>query len=562
MYGVSSLDELRQIALQQIAKTYRANGVHALSGVDFVLKSGELHTVAGENGAGKSTLMHILGGFIKPDSGKILLDGKQQHFSAPAAALRAGIGMVRQRPALVEQFSVWENCALGRAAGTGGGFFFNRKKAREAAVVLAAKLGFRLPLDSKAGELTLAGQKKTAVLSLVMRGASFFIFDEPLAYLRRDEKDEMRELFLSLRNAGKGVAVIAHEIQEMFPISDRITVLRNGRVVLSGAQNMLDEAQVVAAMFGKLADTTGILKKKTQILSGGSVLSVENLRVNDSPGFYPLENINLEVRRGEIVGIAGARESGVGTLERTLAGFIKPDGGAVTIHGMSQSKTVGTAGANQGQGGFAYIGLGSNSGAFAPSLSVRDNLILHKHWKRANGWGFLDRKALSGFAASLVAGAGLSMPVDAPVSSLSGGMLARIIAERELAKEADVLLLSDPSAGLDLQALNALLVKIRKFADAGGGVLLFLGGVSFDRTIDETVNRTINQTGGAAFDEPGSLSGAHELAEICDRVYFIENGRIVSHESGEFGRTKTAEFSDSVQPVQPGKTTIKERRSV
>jgi simple sugar transport system ATP-binding protein len=199
--GVSSLDELRQIALQQIAKTYRENGVQALSGVDFVLKPGELHTVAGENGAGKSTLMHILGGFIKPDAGKILLDGKPQHFSAPAAALRAGIGMVRQRPALVEDFSVWENGVLGRAAGTGGGFFFNRKKARDAAAALSAKLGFRLPLDAKAGELTLAGQKKTAVLSLVMHGASFFIFDEPLAYLRRDEKDEMRELFLSLRSA-------------------------------------------------------------------------------------------------------------------------------------------------------------------------------------------------------------------------------------------------------------------------------------------------------------------------------------------------------------------------
>jgi simple sugar transport system ATP-binding protein len=522
------LDDLRQIALQQITKTYRENGVHALSGVDFVLKSGELHTVAGENGAGKSTLMHVLGGFIRPDSGKILLDGKPQHFSVPAAALRAGIGMVRQRPALVEHFSVWENCVLGRAAGTGGGFFFNRKKAREAVAALTAKLGFRLPIDAKAGELTLAGQKKTAVLSLVMRGASFFIFDEPLAYLRRDEKDEMRELFLSLRSAGKSVAVIAHEIREMFPISDRVTVLRNGRVVLCGAQNMLDEARVVAAMFGKRADTGGIAgarRKNPKALSGGSVLSVKNLRINDYrgdyPAFYPLEDITLEVRRGEIIGIAGARESGVETLERALAGFIKPDGGSVTVCGRAQPETVGT---NRAQGGFAYIGLGSNSGAFAPSLSVRDNLILHEHRKRTNTWGFLDRKALSAFAVSLVAGAGLSVSPAAPVSSLSGGMLARIIAERELAKDSGLLLLSDPSAGLDLQALNALLLKIRMFADAGGGVLLFLGGVPFDY---------ITKPGGIDPDETGSLAGTHELAEICDRVYFIENGRIVSPEPGK-----------------------------
>jgi simple sugar transport system ATP-binding protein len=345
--------------------------------------------------------------------------------------------------------------------------------------------------------------------------------------------------------------VIAHEIGEIFPVSDRVTVLRNGRVVLSGAQNTLDEAQVVAAMFGKPADTDGVTKKKTRSRSrfpsdgtvSGTVLSVKHLRVDDYrgayPAFYPLEDANLEVRRGEIIGIAGARESGVETLERALAGFIEPDGGSVTVQGAFQSEPAETAGPNRGQGGgrFAYIGLGSNSGAFAPALSVRDNLILHEHRKRANTWGFLDRKALSGFAASLVAGAGLSVPVDAPVSSLSGGMLARIIAERELAKEADVLLLSDPSAGLDLQALNALLLKIRAFADAGGGVLLFLGGVS----VDEADGIAIDEADGAAFDETGSLAGTHELAEICDRVYFIENGRIVSPRSGESGQPATKE---------------------
>jgi ABC-type uncharacterized transport system ATPase subunit len=148
------------VELQHISKTYRENGVRALSEVDFALKTGELHTVAGENGAGKSTLMHIMGGFIRPDSGKILVDGKPRHFRTSAAALRAGIGMVRQRPSLVEHFSVWENCALGSAMKDGGGFFFDRKKAREAAGALIEKLAFRLPLDMEAGRLSLSGQKK------------------------------------------------------------------------------------------------------------------------------------------------------------------------------------------------------------------------------------------------------------------------------------------------------------------------------------------------------------------------------------------------------------------
>jgi simple sugar transport system ATP-binding protein len=548
------------IELRDITKTYRENGVRALSGVDFSLEPGEIHTVAGENGAGKSTLMHVLGGYLKPDSGKILVNGQPRHFPLPASALRAGIGMVRQRPSLVDTFSVWENCALGVTMKSGGDFFFDRRKARDATGAMIEKLGFRLPLDAKAGTLTLAGQKKTAVLSLVMRGASYFIFDEPFAYLRHDEKDEMRSLFLSLRNEEKGVAVIAHEIREILPVSDRVTVLRNGRVALAGDKSEVDEARVIRAMFADSTDTPPVAARtapsarttETAPSDGGNkrkeangrgetgkkngknetALSVRNLCVNQLP-FYPLEHISLEARRGEITGIAGMRESGVETLELALAGLLEPEGGSIEaaapLNGRNEART-------------AYIGLGGSAEAFAPSLSVRDNLILHEHQARtggrnhgrgwhSNGWnnlGFLDTKALAAFATSLVEKAGLSASVSiaAPASSLSGGMLARIIVERELAKDADVLLLSDPSAGLDLRALNTLLQKIRAFADSGGAVILFLSGVSPHET--------------------GNPSGTHELAGLCDRLYALESGRLYALEDGrlsliEHGRGFAAE---------------------
>jgi simple sugar transport system ATP-binding protein len=549
------------IELRDITKTFRENGVRALSGVNFSLKPGEIHVVAGENGAGKSTLMHILGGYLKPDEGTILVNGKPRHFSLPASALRAGIGMVRQRPRLVDTFSVWENCALGVTMKSGGDFLFNRRHARTTTAAMIEKLGFHLPLDAKAGDLTLAGQKKTAVLSLVMRGASYFIFDEPLAYLRRDEKDEMRTLFLSLRNEGKGAAVIAHEIREILPVSDRVTVLRNGRVVLAGDKSAMDEARVIGAMFADTAadtaavsaDVPSVALRETKAAAntapldgatgGGSTdakkgtgenkeiaLSVKNLRVNRPP-FYPLEQINLEARRGEIAGIAGMRESGVETLELALAGLLEPDTGsieaAVRSNGQNGART-------------AYIGLGGSAEAFAPSLSVRDNLILHEHRNRMNRRGFLDTKALAVFAKSLVEKAGLpaSVSITAPASSLSGGMLARIIAERELAKDADVLLLSDPSAGLDLRALNTLLRKIRAFADSGGAAILFLSGAS------------PHETGGS--------SGIHELAGLCDRVYVLDGGHLypVEHdcaaESGEHGHVSSG---------TPGKDGDKDKRN-
>jgi simple sugar transport system ATP-binding protein len=513
------------IELQGIAKTYRENGVRALSGVDFSLKPGEVHIVAGENGAGKSTLMHILGGYLKLDAGRILVNGKPRHFPAPASALRAGIGMVRQRPSLAGAFSVWENCALGGTMKSGGDFFLDRKKARDTTGAMIEKLGFRLPLDAKAGGLTLAGQKKTAVLSLVMRGASYFIFDEPFAYLRHDEKDEMRSLFLSLRDEGKGIAVIVHEIREILPVSDRVTVLRNGRVVLAGDTNVLGETRVIRAMFADNADTPPVAARETKAAAkavmpalanneyggtvgeGGAVkesaLTVKDLRVNRLP-FYPLDRINMEARRGEITGIAGMRESGIETLELALAGLLEIESGSIET---AASRPNGQTGAKT-----AYIGLGGSAQPFAPSLSIRDNLILHEHRNRVNRSGFLDTKALAGFAKSLVAKAGLSVSITAPASSLSGGMLARIIAERELAKNADVLLLSDPSAGLDLWALNALLQKIRAFADAGGSVLLFLSGVSPHET--------------------GGTPGIHELTGLCDRIYALEGGRLYPVERG------------------------------
>jgi simple sugar transport system ATP-binding protein len=482
------------IELQNIAKTYRENGVAALSGVDFSLREGEIHAVVGENGAGKSTLMHVLGGFIKPDTGRITVNGKTRRFLVPASALRAGIGMIRQRPALVEAFTVWENCALGSAM-RGGGFFLNRKAMRETVGAAIASLGFNLPLDAKAGRLTLAGQKKTAALSLVMHGAAFYIFDEPFAHLGRGEKEEMTRLFFSLRDAGKGVAVIAHEIREILPVSNRVTVLRHGRVALTGTRKSLNEARIVEAMFGKTAKPRPAASLEPGD-GAAAAIEVKHLFVNH-PLFHPLTDICFEARRGEIIGITGVREAGVETLEYTLAGFVRPESGAIEAADKNPAR-------------FAYIGPGLNGVAepFAPALSIRDNLILHAHRRYTRKSGFLDTKALAAFAAALVGKAGIPAAVTAPASSLSGGMLARVIAERELARGADVLLLSDPEAGLDVQALYALMEKIRAFTGRGGAAVLFLGG-------------------------------GDGLFPLCSRVFHLENGRIRPFENdrgGEMGK--------------------------
>ncbi|MDR2362838.1 MAG: ATP-binding cassette domain-containing protein, partial [Spirochaetaceae bacterium] len=236
------------VELSGIGKYFPLNGIYALDNAGFELRPGEIHALLGENGAGKSTLMHVMAGYLKPSTGTVRVNGREQHFSAPADALAAGIGMVRQYPNLVPGFTVWEDCILGSEPLSGP--FINRKKARNRIRSLSERWGFDLPIDRPTDSLTVSLRQKTAILALLLRNAEYLVFDEPTAVLTPGETQGLFALFTQLKAEGKGVALISHKLEETLGLVDRVTVLRRGRTVAVRSAASLDAQSLGDLMFG------------------------------------------------------------------------------------------------------------------------------------------------------------------------------------------------------------------------------------------------------------------------------------------------------------------------
>jgi simple sugar transport system ATP-binding protein len=464
------------VELRGIEKYFPVNGVYALDNAGFELRPGEIHALLGENGAGKSTLMHIMAGYLKPSKGSIYINGKERHFAVPADALAAGIGMVRQQPHLVPGFKVWEDCILGSEPSSGP--FINRKKARNQIRSLSERWGFDLPIDRSTDSLTVSLRQKTAVLALLLRDAAYLVFDEPTAVLTPGETRGLFTLFTQLKAEGKGIVLISHKLEETLDLADRVTILRKGRTVAVCSPASLDGKSLGSLMFGleEGAEPPGappLPSPGPEIPAGGNsaVLSVRKLSV-ELPGRPFIRGVDMEVSPGRILGIAGVRDSGLETLELAVTGFLGPTGGTITVNG--QDITGQGPGAFRNAGG-AYLGAGISGGA--PGLSIRDNVILHAHRRSTRGFwgklGFMDRHYLDTWTGMVLSQARLSRSPRAGMASFSGGMIQRLMLARETAEGASLFVLAEPNQGLDEVSRDALLGKLRAYADAGKGLLVF-----------------------------------------------------------------------------------------
>ena len=443
------------VELSGIGKYFPLNGIYALDNAGFELRPGEIHALLGENGAGKSTLMHVMAGYLKPSTGTVRVNGKEQHFTAPADALAAGIGMVRQHPNLVPGFTVWEDCILGSEPLSGP--FINRKKARNRIRALSERWGFDLPIDRPTDSLTASLRQKTAVLALLLRNAGYLIFDEPTAVLTPGETQGLFALFTQLKAEGKGVALISHKLEETLGLVDRVTVLRRGKTVAVRSAASLNAQSLGDLMFGleegeekpgvPSAAAPPFPQKSNTPAPKSDVLEVCGLSV-ELPGRPFIRGVDLELSPDRILGIAGVRDSGLETLELAVTGFLPPLRGTVAVNGRDIT--------GQGPGAFRNAGaayLGAGISGSAPSLSIRDNIILHAHRRSTRGfWGkfaVMDRVYLDTWTAMVLGNAKLSRSPRAGMNSFSGGMIQRIILARESAERAPLLVLAEPSRGLD-----------------------------------------------------------------------------------------------------------------
>jgi len=453
------------LAVEMRGIVKRFPGLVANDRVDLDVRRGEVHALLGENGAGKSTLMNILAGLYSADEGTVAVDGRPVRFRSPREAIAAGIGMVHQHFTLVPSLTVTENVLLGLAEprirlGLG---------ARHAAVAaFAEERGLRVPADAPVWQLSVGEQQRVEILKMLWRGARILIMDEPTAVLGPAETEELFRSLRAMTAAGGSVVLISHKLGEVLSVADRITVLRRGAVTAAG----IDAAGRTPAELARLMVGREVLERieKSPATPGPVVLAVRGLAAQNDRGLPALRGIDLEVRAGEIVGIAGVAGNGQSELAEAITG-LRAATGSITLDGREI--------ANRPvleiiEAGVAHIPEDRTGTGSAPGLSLADNLVM-KRYRSAPVGGRIRfrRRAARGIAEALKADYAVSAPsIDTPARLLSGGNLQRLILARELTSGPRLIVAVQPTRGLDVGAIETVHRLLLDQRRAGAAIIL------------------------------------------------------------------------------------------
>jgi simple sugar transport system ATP-binding protein len=467
----NSQHRIHRVEMRGIVK--RFPGVLANAGVNFDVNAGEVHALLGENGAGKSTLMRQLYGLYQPNEGEILIDGQRHVFRSPADAIRAGIGMIHQHFMLVPTLTVAQNVALGLRSSREPWLDLDRVSAR--ILELAKTYGLKVDPDAYCWQLAVGEQQRVEIIKALYRGASLIILDEPTAVLTPQEVDDLFVTLKRMASEGHALIFISHKLHEVAAISDRVTVLRDGRVVGSRPTLRLRSGQAVGAIRNELAQMMvgrEVRPLAPQPLRAGDVrLQVEALRVQGDRGAEVLRGVSLEVRAGEIVGLAGVSGNGQRELAECLAGLRKHTAGKIYLDGQDVSHASPRERMAAGQ---AYIPEERMREGAIREFSVQENLFLHDHAAPEYTRGiFMDFRAIATRARELVTRFNVKTPgLDTPLKNLSGGNIQKLILARELSRQPKVLLASQPTRGVDIGATEYIHQRLLEQRAAGTAILL------------------------------------------------------------------------------------------
>ncbi len=443
-------------------------GVLANDGVDLALMPGEIHALLGENGAGKSTLMNVLTGLYQPDAGSIAIDGKIRRIDGPAAAARAGIGMVHQHFRLVPAQTVAENVHLGWSE-TPWRASARVLEARTAS--LAARFGLAVVPAARVADLSAGEQQRVEILRVLARGARILILDEPTAVLAPAEVATLFAALRGFRGRGNAVVLISHKLGEVLEIADRITVMRAGRSVATCAAAGASRSSLARLIVGETAMPPPATLGAGVPDDAPALLELRDVGVRDRRGIALLDGVSLQVRAGEILGIAGVAGNGQRALSEVLTGCLRPDRGQVLLEGTVVTRPDPRTFAERGIGHIPEDRLRT---ALAPDLSVAENAVLREYARRPIARGFgLDPRAAGAVARRIVEAAGLDVrDPRVPVRNLSGGNQQRLVAARERRIASRVLVAAYPTRGLDVGAVATLHAAMHRLAAEGCGVVL------------------------------------------------------------------------------------------
>ena len=483
------------LRMEHISK--RFGDFYANRDVNLSVNKGEVHTLLGENGAGKSTLMNILIGLYQPTEGKIFLNGREVRIESPSQAVALGIGMVHQHFMLVEAMTVFENIILGDRHAKG--VFIDREARRREIVELSEQYGLDVELDKLITEISVGAQQRVEILKALYHGAELLILDEPSAALTDIEVEGLFAIMKKLIGEGKSIIFISHKMREVLHISDRITILRAGEVITTVDRAQTDAQALASMMIGRELVKSQYEKKTVE---SEPVVRLENVDYNKESKHNGLNGVSLEVRRGEIVGIAGVDGNGQTQLAQLVTGVVAPQGGSVWL--ASKNVAVFDPFAFI-ENGVAHVPEDRNLQGLVGDMSISDNLVLKStglpRFSKCGGL-LLKKRAIGEYARELAKRYDIrATSVEQDVRSLSGGNQQKVILARELESDPSLLVAAHPTRGLDIGATSFVHDQMIAARDRGVGILLI----------------------SADFDE---------VLEMSDRILVIFEGQIMGEYSG------------------------------
>lgn len=450
--------------------TKRFPGVVANEGVSFEAAEGEVHALLGENGAGKTTLSNILTGLYRPDEGEIELYGEPVRFQSPRDALGAGIGMVHQHFRLVEPFSVAENVVLGDHRGEGRRVVLRSSATERRVEELSRQYGLAVNPKAKIWQLSIGEQQRVEILKALYRDARILIMDEPTAVLTPQEATTLFRTLRAMADEGKTVIFISHKLHEVMAVADRVTVLRGGRTVTTVAAATSTPRSLAALMVGREVDVARPLEEARQ-LADVQTLEVDGLTVVGDRGAIAVDGVSFTVREGEIVGVAGVAGNGQRELAEAISGMRAFAAGTIRVAGR---RLRGGDPREAILAGVAHVPEDRLGTGLAPSLSVTSNVVIKTYRRRSLSRGpLLALRRMREAAVAVIGRYDVMTPgPGTPVRNLSGGNLQKLVLGREFEDDPLVLVVAQPTRGLDVGAIETVHAYLRDAAARGVAILL------------------------------------------------------------------------------------------
>lgn len=493
------MEETYVVQMKKITKVY-SNGVAANQGVDFNLKRGEIHALMGENGAGKSTLMKMLFGMEQPTSGEIIIGGEAVTLNSPSAAIERGIGMVHQHFMLVPSLSVAENMVLGMVPKKG--IFIDRGKAVEITKEYADKYHLQVEPEMRVADIPVGMKQKVEILKALVRGAKILILDEPTAVLTMQETEELFRELTNLKSQGYTIVFISHKLNEIKEITDRITIMRNGRSMGVYETKDVSKEDISRLMVGRDV----VLKlEKEQARPKDTVLRVRDLKYVNEWNKKMLDGISFDVRKGEILGIAGVEGNGQKELIDMLFSFDKPDSGTAEICGRS---IIGLSQKKIREMGVSLVPEDRMLYGIAGTASIEENLISDRSSKKELNRGPLfSMKAIRELSDRLIRSyTVLCKSGKQQVGMLSGGNIQKVVVAREFSNDPVLILADQPTRGIDVGATEFIRKKLVELSRSGIAVLLVSADLAEVMELSDSLIVMHNGRIAAYFDDTRSLT--------------------------------------------------------